>query len=94
MVLFDIPDIGSRFYTYLWTMTYVMEACAAYNKPLMLLDRPNPIGAKLEMAEGPMLDETHCSSFIGRWNIPLKHACTLGELAVYFSATRFPSLQI
>jgi len=94
MVLFDIPDIGCRFYTFLWTMTYVMEACAAYNKPFMLLDRPNPIGALLEMAEGPMLDEKHCSSFIGRWNIPLKHACTLGELAVYFSVTRLPSLQI
>ena len=94
LVLFDIPDIGCRFYTYLWTMTYVMEACAAYNKPFMVLDRPNPIGALLEMAEGPMLDEKHCSSFIGRWNIPLKHACTLGELALYFSATRLPSLQI
>jgi uncharacterized protein YbbC (DUF1343 family) len=94
MVLFDIPDIGCRFYTYLWTMTYVMESCAAYNKPFIVLDRPNPIGALLEMAEGPMLDEKNCASFIGRWNIPLKHACTLGELAVYFSATRFPSLQI
>jgi uncharacterized protein YbbC (DUF1343 family) len=94
MVLFDIPDIGCRFYTYLWTMTYVMEACAAYNKPFMVLDRPNPIGARLEMAEGPMLDEKNCASFIGRWNIPLKHTCTLGELAKYFSATRFPLLQI
>jgi uncharacterized protein YbbC (DUF1343 family) len=94
LVLFDIPDIGCRFYTYLWTMTYVMEACAAYNKPLIVLDRPNPIGALLEMTEGPMLDEKHGSSFIGRWNIPLKHACTLGELAIYFSATRLPSLQI
>ena len=73
MVLFDIPDIGCRFYTYLWTMTYVMESCAAYNKPFMILDRPNPIGALLEKAEGPMLDEANCSSFIGRWNIPLKH---------------------
>jgi uncharacterized protein YbbC (DUF1343 family) len=94
MLLFDIPDIGCRFYTYLWTMSYVMEACAAYNKPFMLLDRPNPIGALLDMAEGPMMDEKACSSFIGRWNIPLKHSCTLGELALYFAATRFPSLQI
>lgn len=94
MVLFDIPDIGCRFYTYLWTMTYVMEACAAYNKRFIILDRPNPIGALLEMAEGPMLNEQHCASFIGRWNIPLKHACTLGELALYFAATRLPSLQI
>jgi uncharacterized protein YbbC (DUF1343 family) len=72
-VLFDIPDVGCRFYTYLWTMTYVIEACAQYNKPFIVLDRPNLIGALLEKAEGPFLDEATCSSFIGRWNIPLKH---------------------
>ena len=47
LVLFDIPDVGCRFYTYLWTMTHVMEACARNNKPFILLDRPNPIGALL-----------------------------------------------
>ena len=93
-VLFDIPDVGCRFYTYLWTMTHVMEACAQYNKPLIVLDRPNPIGARIEKAEGPFLDEANCSSFIGRWRIPLKHACTLGELALYFAATRLPALNI
>jgi uncharacterized protein YbbC (DUF1343 family) len=93
-VLFDIPDIGCRFYTYLWTMTYVMEACALFQKPFVLLDRPNPIGALIEQSESPFLDEAHCSSFIGRWNIPLKHACTLGELARYFAATRLPGLQL
>ncbi len=94
MVLFDIPDVGCRFYTYLWTMTYVMEACAKYRKPLVVLDRPNPIGAIMENVEGPMLDEQYCSSFIGRWNIPLKHCCTLGELALYFASTRLPGLSI
>jgi uncharacterized protein YbbC (DUF1343 family) len=96
MVLFDIPDIGCRHYTYLWTMTYVMEACAAAQKTLLIADRPNPIGAVLQKAEGPMLDEVHCTSFIGRWNIPLKHACTIGELAQYFAATRIKtaSLQV
>lgn len=64
-ILFDIPDVGCRFYTYLWTMTYVMEACAAYNKPLLILDRPNPISGNISLAEGPMADES-CSSFIGR----------------------------
>lgn len=88
MVLFDIPDVGCRFYTYLWTMTYVMEACALHNKPLVILDRPNPIGGDIDRAEGPMLDEKNCSSFIGRWDIPVRHSCTLGELAIYFSATR------
>jgi len=94
LVLFDIPDIGCRFYTYLWTMTYVMEACAQYNKPLIILDRPNPIGGELTMAEGPMLDEKNCSSFIGRWSIPIRHCCTLGELAQYFAAARIKNLQL
>ena len=71
IILFDIPDIGSRFYTYLWTMTYVMEACALHNKPLVILDRPNPIGGDINKAEGPMLDEINCPSFIGRWDIPV-----------------------
>lgn len=88
VILFDIPDVGCRFYTYLWTMTYVMEACARYNKQLIVLDRPNPIGGDLSKAEGPMLDEVNCTSFIGRWSIPIRHSCTLGELANYFSAKK------
>jgi len=94
IVLFDIPDVGCRFYTYLWTMTYVMEACAKYNKPLIILDRPNPIGGNLEMAEGPMLDEKNCASFIGRWSIPIRHSCTLGELAAYFSKKKIKGLDL
>ncbi len=94
IVLFDIPDVGCRFYTYLWTMTYVMEACAKYNKPLIILDRENPIGGNLEMAEGPMLDEKNCSSFIGRWSIPIRHSCTLGELAAYFSNKKIKELDL
>ena len=88
VLLFDIPDVGCRFYTYLWTMTYVMEAAAKYNKPLIILDRPNPISGNLKMAEGVMLDEENCSSFIGRWSIPLRHSCTLGELALYFNKAK------
>jgi len=94
IMVFDIPDVGCRFYTYLWTMTYVMEACAQYHKPLIILDRPNPTGALLENAEGPFLDEAHCASFIGRWNIPVTHCCTLGELALYFRAQKMPDLTV
>jgi uncharacterized protein YbbC (DUF1343 family) len=94
LVLFDIPDVGCRFYTYLWTMTYVMEACAKNQKPLIVLDRPNPIGGDLSKAEGPMLDETNCSSFIGRWSIPIRHSCTLGELARYFSGKKVQGLDL
>ena len=94
LVVFDIPDAGTRFYTFLWTLTHVMEACAENGKPLLVLDRPNPIGGHLGMAEGPWLDEENCSSFIGRWNIPLRHSCTIGELARYFAATRLPALDL
>jgi uncharacterized protein YbbC (DUF1343 family) len=93
-VVFDIPDVGCRFYTYLWTMTYVMESCARYNKLLIIADRPNPGGGWLPLVEGPLLDETSCSSFIGRWRMPVRHCCTLGELALYFAATRMPSLAL
>ena len=93
-LLFDVPDAGCRFYTYLWTMTYVMEACAEFNKPLFILDRPNPITGNLDLAEGPMLDEINCSSFIGRWPIPIRHSCTLGELAFYFAASRIKNLDL
>lgn len=93
-VLFDIPDVGCRFYTYLWTMTYTMEACAEFNKPLFILDRPNPLSGDLNLAEGPLLDEGNCSSFIGRWSIPVRHSCSVGELANYFAATRLKDLDI
>ena len=94
VVLFDIPDAGCRFYTYLWTLTHVMEACAVAGKKLIVLDRPNPLSGDLQKAEGPMLDEKNCASFIGRWNIPVRHSCTLGELALYFKATRVPALDL
>lgn len=94
IVLFDIPDVGCRFYTYLWTMTYVMEACALYSKKFIVLDRPNPIGGNSAMVEGPMLDEIHCSSFIGRWSIPIRHCCTIGELASYFSKEKINGLDL
>lgn len=93
-VLFDISDTGCRFYTFLWTLTHVMEACEKAGKPLLVLDRGNPTGRNLAHAEGPFLDEKHCSSFIGRWSIPLRHSCTLGELAQYFWATRLQRLNL
>jgi len=93
-VLFDIPDVGCRFYTYLWTMSYVMEACAEFNKPLFILDRPNPLGGDFNLVEGPILDETNCASFIGRWSMPVRHSSTLGELAFYFASSRVKNLNL
>jgi uncharacterized protein YbbC (DUF1343 family) len=87
VLLFDVPDAGTRFYTYLWSMTYWIEAAAKFNKQVIILDRPNPLGGSISMSEGPMLDDT-LTSFIGRFNIPIKHQCTFGELAMYFNAVQ------
>ncbi|MBL7813735.1 MAG: DUF1343 domain-containing protein [Saprospiraceae bacterium] len=87
-VLFDLPDIGVRFYTYIWTLSHVMEACNDSQTPLIVLDRPNPLGSNLTWAEGPLLDESTVSSFIGRWRIPIRHSLTVGELAQFWKAER------
>ena len=87
LMLFDIPDAGTRFYTYLWSMTYWIEAAANSNKQVVILDRPNPLGGNMTLAKGPMLDEK-TASFLGRFNIPIKHQCTFGELALYFNTTK------
>ncbi|MES2617369.1 MAG: DUF1343 domain-containing protein [Bacteroidota bacterium] len=76
-VIFDIQDVGVRFYTYISTMHYVMEACAENNIPFTVLDRPNPNGHYID---GPVLDTTY-RSFIGMHPIPLVHGCTVGEIA-------------
>ncbi len=93
LVIVDLPDVGARFYTYLWTMTYVMESCEKYGKPVLILDRPNPIANHLNFVEGPVLD-LQCSSFIGRFPTPITHHCTFAELALYFKATYFPQLEL
>ncbi len=77
IMVFDIQDVGVRFYTYLSTMHYVMEACAETNVPLIILDRPNPNG---DYVAGPVL-KPEFKSFVGMHPIPVVHGCTLGELA-------------
>ena len=93
-VIMDLPDTGLRFYTYLWSMTYLMEACQNSQKKLLLLDRPNPISGHWDLVEGPILEEPHFSSFIGRWALPIRHSMTLGELALYWQKTRLPDLDL
>lgn len=78
IVVFDIQDVGLRYYTYLSTMHYVMEACAENNVPLIVLDRPNPNGMYVD---GPILDTARYRSFVGMHPIPVVHGMTLGELA-------------
>ena len=76
-VLFDIQDVGARFYTYISTMHYVMEACAAYEVPFMVLDRPNPNG---HYVDGPIRLPEY-QSFVAMDPIPVVHGMTIGELA-------------
>ncbi len=76
-MVFDIQDVGVRFYTYISTLHYVMEACAEQNIPLLILDRPNPNGNYID---GPVLEKKH-SSFLGMHPIPLVHGMTIGEYA-------------
>ena len=77
IVVFDIQDVGARFYTYIGTLHYVMEACAENGKPLLVLDRPNPNG---HYVDGPVLDMAY-RSFVGMHPVPLVHGMTVGEFA-------------
>ena len=77
IVVFDIQDVGARFYTYISTMQYVMEACAESGKPMIVLDRPNPNGHYID---GPVLDPKF-KSFVGMNPIPVVYGLTIGELA-------------
>ena len=77
MVIFDIQDVGLRFFTYISSLHYMMEACAENNKLLMILDRPNPNGSYVD---GPVLEPSF-QSFVGMHPIPVVHGMTLGEMA-------------
>ncbi len=81
-VIFDIQDIGSRYYTYIWTMAHAMEACARVGVELIVADRPNPIGG--ELVEGNLI-EGDCRSFVGLYPIPNRHGMTAGELSRLFN---------
>jgi uncharacterized protein YbbC (DUF1343 family) len=79
LLVFDIQDIGARYYTYCSTLALVMEAAKEHDKGLLVLDRPNAIGG--DLVEGPVLEEALRGSFIGYFGIPTRHGMTLGELA-------------
>jgi len=78
VVIYDIQDVGVRFYTYISTLHYVMESCAENNKPLIVLDRPNPNG---HFVDGPVRDSLH-KSFIGMHPVPIVYGMTIGEYAL------------
>ncbi|MCX6351439.1 MAG: DUF1343 domain-containing protein [Bacteroidetes bacterium] len=85
LVIFDIQDVGVRFYTYISTLHYIMEACAENNKPLMLLDRPNPLGFYVD---GPVLEKGF-ESFVGMHPVPIVYGMTIGEYAGMINGERW-----
>lgn len=78
LVVFDIQDVGVRFYTYISTLHNVMEACAEFGVPILVLDRPNPNG---DYIDGPVLEMAH-KSFVGMHPVPVVHGMTIGEYAL------------
>lgn len=84
-MVFDLQDIGVRYYTFIWTMALAMKACAEAGKPFIVLDRPNPLGG--EKMEGNMPDPDY-ASFVGLLPLPVQHGMTVGELARHFNRTQ------
>jgi uncharacterized protein YbbC (DUF1343 family) len=91
LLVIDLPDIGSRYYTFAWTMALCLEACAEAGVRALVLDRPNPLGGVV--IEGPEQDVDHLS-FVGLHPIPIRHGRTLGELARWMQATYYPGAQL
>lgn len=85
VLIYDIQDVGVRFYTYISTLTYVMEACAEHHKELIILDRPNPNGFYID---GPVMTDKY-KSFLGLHNIPLVYGMTCGEYAQMVNGERW-----
>jgi uncharacterized protein YbbC (DUF1343 family) len=81
-LIVDLQDVGARYYTYVYTMSYVMEAAREAGIPVIVLDRPNPIGG--DRLAGPVL-QSELRSFVGRYPLPVRHGMTIGELARLFN---------
>jgi uncharacterized protein YbbC (DUF1343 family) len=84
-LVIDIQDVGTRVYTFIYTISYCLETAAALGKSVVILDRPNPVGGL--QIEGNILEEAY-ASFVGRFPIPMRHGMTVGEIAAFFNTTR------
>lgn len=89
VMVIDMQDIGSRYYTFIWTMELGMQACMEMKKSVVILDRPNPISGHL--TEGTVLDMAY-TSFVGQRPLPIRHGMTIGEIATYLGNEFYPSL--
>jgi uncharacterized protein YbbC (DUF1343 family) len=90
-LVIDLQDVGSRYYTYIWTMERCIEACSEMKKSMVVLDRPNPLGG-VQM-EGPVL-RREFASFVGSRALPVRHGMTIGEIAAYLKYSFYPSLDL
>ncbi len=87
-VVFDMQDVGCRYYTYLYTLAYIMETCEKVGTPVIVLDRPNPIGG-IKVEGSPILREFE--SFVGGYGLPPRYGMTIGEFAMYLKGEYFPN---
>lgn len=90
LFLVDLQDVGARYYTFIWTMALAMAACEKAQIPMLVLDRPNPIGGL--QVEGPVLD-SQWSSFVGLHPLPVRHGMTVAEVANHLQSRYYPKLQ-
>jgi uncharacterized protein YbbC (DUF1343 family) len=91
IMLIDLPDIGSRYYTFIWSMALTMEACQENKINVLVLDRPNPINGS--QVEGTVLDPFY-QSFVGLYPLPQRHGMTLGEIALYLQDQFLPTVKL
>jgi len=89
VLVIDLQDVGSRYYTFIWTLDLCMQACAETGKAVVVLDRPNPIGGRI--TEGPVLDPEY-ASFVGLRPLPVRHGMTIGEIGLYLRDRFYPGL--
>jgi uncharacterized protein YbbC (DUF1343 family) len=89
VLVIDLQDVGSRYYTFIWTMELCMQACSEMGKSIVILDRPNPINGY--MTEGPVLKMPY-ASFVGQRPLPVRHGMTIGEIGSYLKNEFYPSL--
>jgi len=85
LLIVDLQDVGSRYYTFNWTMVLAMRACARAGVSVLVLDRPNPLGG---LALEGNIGDPEFSSFVGLYPLPIRHGLTIGELARYLNATQ------
>lgn len=90
-VVFDMQDVGCRYYTFLYTLAYIMEICEKVGTPLIVLDRPNPIGGI--RVEGSPIPK-NMDSFVGGYGLPPRYGMTIGEFAMYLKGEYYPGVQL